>query len=292
MHPNTDRYVCPQPEKGARRNKVGGKGRFGMPKEAFGGDDSGGAAPEKQKKMGLSKFGLSPDANIRDVFWKILGGYAAAKKPGVELSTLGNDRFALMRAAVSVLSSQHGEQYGLSPKFIALYSLMMMVDGGWDDALAEYLETACEKKLGIKEDVIAGMRRLAGQEKYGKAIGECLSHMVRGRDTGAVALEYIPEVGSRDLVSALRKELMIIARGDIGQNQLNAIKAITLIREDEDARKSLIILLSHWDAHARMAAAEALLAIADNPDVKEAAAKRLPMERDEEIINLLKRIIS
>lgn len=263
-----------------------------MPKEAFGGDDTPGGAPEKQKKMGLGKFGLSPDANIRDVFWKIMGGYAAAKKPGVELSSLSNDRFALMRVAASVLSSQHGEQFGLSPKFIAQYSLMMMIDGGWDDALAEYLETACEKKLGIKGDVAAALKRLAAQERYGKAIGESLSQMVRGRESGAVALEFIAEVGSRELVLALKKELMIIARGDIGQNQLNAIKAITIISEDEEIRKSLVILLSHWDTQARFAAAEALQGISSHPDVKAAVAKRLDAERDEEIIRLLKRISS
>jgi hypothetical protein len=262
-----------------------------MPKEAFGGDDSSGSAPEK-KRIGLSRFGLSPDTNIRDVFWKIMGAYAATKKPGLELSTLANDRFAMMRVAISVLSSQHGERYGLAPKFIAIYTLMMILDGGWNDVFSEYLETACERKLGIKKEVASALKKLLAQEKYGKAIGESLSAMVRGRDTGAIALEYIADMESGGLVLALKKELMIIARGDIGQNQLNAIKAIALIREDEEIRKSLIILLSHWDAQARFAAAEALLGIPDKPDVKAAAAKRLESERDEEIIKLLKRMAS
>ncbi|MFH0885091.1 MAG: hypothetical protein V1861_05265 [Candidatus Micrarchaeota archaeon] len=262
-----------------------------MPKEAFGGDDSSRSAPEK-KKIGLSRFGLSPDANIRDVFWRIMGAYAATKKPGLELSTLANDRFALMRIAITVLSSQHGERYGLSPKFIASYSLMMIIDGEWNDAFSEYLEKACEKKLGIKKDVTSALKKLLAQEKYSKAIGESLGTMVRGRDSGAVALEYIADLESNELVLALKKELMIIARGDIGQNQLNAIKAIALIREDEEIRKSLIILLSHWDAQARFAAAEALLGMQDNPDVKAAVAQRLESERDEEIIKLLKRMAS
>jgi hypothetical protein len=263
-----------------------------MPREAFGGDDSSNPAPDKQKKMGLGRFGLSPDTNIRDVFWKIMGAYAATKKPGLELSSLANDRFALMRVAISVLSVQHGERYGLAPKFISLYSLMMILDGGWDDAFSEYLEKSCEKKLGIKKEVASALKKLLAQERYGKAIGESLAAMVRGRDTGAVALEYIAEMESAELALALKKELMIIARGDIGQNQLNAIKAIALIREDGEILKSLIILLSHWDAQARCAAAEALLGMQDNPDVKAAAEKRLETERDEEIIKLLKRISS
>ncbi len=263
-----------------------------MPKEAFGGgDDSSGPAPDK-KKIGLSKYGLSPDANIRDVFWRIMGAYAATKKPGQELSSLENDRFALMRVAISALSSQHGERYGLSPKFIAIYSLMMIIDGGWNDVFSEYLETSCEKKLGIKKDVSSALKKLLPQERYGKAVSESLGAMVRGRETSAAALEFIADMESDDIVLALKKELMIIARGDIGQNQLNAIKAIALIKDDEEIRKSIIILLSHWDAQARLAAAEALLGMCDNPEVKAAAAKRLEAERDEEIIKLLRRIAS
>lgn len=260
-----------------------------MPKEAFGGDDSGALPPEK-RKLGLGKFGLSPDANIRDVFWKVMGGYAAAKKPGLDLAALGNDRFALMRAAVAVLSSQQGERYGLAPRFIAIYSLMMIIDGGWPDALAEFLEKASERKLGIRKEVVHAIGKLLLQEKYGKAITEALASMVRGRSTGAAALEYLAEIKSQDVAGAMKKELMIIARGDIGQNQLNAIKAISLIKEDEEVRKSLIILLSHWDAQARLAAAEVLLGLPGHGDVRKAAAARLSSETDEEVRAALQKI--
>jgi hypothetical protein len=262
-----------------------------MPKEAFGGDDRGGGAPEK-RRMGLDRFGLSPDANIRDVFWRIMGAYAATKKPGLDLSTLDNDRFALVRVALSALSSQHGERYGLAPKFIAVYSLMMVVDGGWEDALSEYLENACERKLGIKKEVTHAMRRLLGQERYGKALAGTLGAMVRGRGTVPVALEYIADMESPEIVRALKKELMIIARGDIGQNQLNAIKAISLITDEEEIKKSFIILLSHWDAQARLAAAEVLCGLAKDIDVRAAAEKRLAAETDADIIKVLKRITS
>ncbi|MCI0504206.1 hypothetical protein L0Y65_05880 [Candidatus Micrarchaeota archaeon] len=260
-----------------------------MPKEAFGGDDGGSPAPEK-RKLGLGKFGLSPDTNIRDIFWRVLGGYAAAKKPGVDLSTLENDRFALVRVAIAVLSTQQGERYGLAPKFIAIYSLMMIIDGGWNDALVEFLEMACEKKLGIRKEASHAMKKLLAHEKYGKALSESLAAMVRGRDTGPVALEYLADMDSPQLASAMKKELMIIARGDIGQNQLNAIKAISQIRDDPEIRKSLVILLSHWDAQARLAAAEVLLEIADDGEVRQAAEKRLAAETDEEIRKLLQRI--
>jgi hypothetical protein len=262
-----------------------------MAKEAFGGDDSGGAPPPEKKKLGLGKFGLSPDTNIRDVFWRVLGAYAATRKPGLDLATLDNDRFSLIRVAIAVLSSQQGERYGLAPKFIALYSLMMIMDGGWNDALAEFLEKACERKLGIRSEVSHAMKKLLAQENYGKALSESLITMVRGRSTGAVALEYLAEIESEELAKAMKKELMIIARGDIGQNQLNAIKAISLIRDDEEVRKSLIILLSHWDAQARLAAAEVLVGMAADGEVRAGAEKRLASESDEGVRKLLQKIL-
>ena len=219
-----------------------------------------------------------------------MGGYAAARKPGTDLSGLGNDRFALMRAAISILSTQNSERYGLSPKFIALYSIMMMVDGGWDDALQDFLARSCEERLGIRKEIAHALRKLLPQEKYGKAITGALTAMSRGRENTAAAMEIIAEAASPELSRALKKELMIIARGDIGQSQLNAIRAIALIREDEEVKKSLIILLSHWDAGARLAAAEVLDGMRGDAEAASAAKARLPMETDEAIKRILKRI--
>jgi hypothetical protein len=262
-----------------------------MPKEAFGGDDGGGgaAAPGK-RKMGLDKFGLSPDANIRDVFWKVLGGYAAAKKPGADLARLADDRFALIRVAISVLGSQQHEHYGLAPKFIAIYTIMMIGDGGWTDALPEFLEAASEKKLGIRKDVAGAMKKLLPQEPYGKMLAECLAHMIRGRSRGSVALGYLAELGSAELALAMKKELMIIARGDIGEDQQNAIKAVSFIKDDEEVRKTLIVLLSHWDAQARLAAAEVLAGRGPDSEAAAAAERRLQSETDEDVKRCLERI--
>jgi hypothetical protein len=219
-----------------------------------------------------------------------MGSYAAAKKPGVDLQTLEHDRFALMRVAISVLSNPQSEHYGLAPKFIATYTLMMMVDGGWKDALAELMECACERKLGIRKEVSQAMKKLLVQERYGNALAEQLALMVRGRATSGIALEYIADIDSPELVRSMKKELMIIARGDIGQNQMNAIKAIASVKDDEEVKKSLIILLSHWDAQARLAAAGVLAGMPDDKDVQVAAGKRLASETDDEIKRLLRKI--
>ncbi|MEW6035760.1 MAG: hypothetical protein AB1529_04050 [Candidatus Micrarchaeota archaeon] len=261
-----------------------------MPKEAFGGDDSGGGAAPEKKRMGLDKFGLMPDANIRDVFWRLMASYAATKKPPEELPRLEQDRFALMRVAISVLSSPNAGDYGLAPKFIAQYSLMMMLDGGWKDALAEFLERSLERKLNMKDEVAGAIRRLMAQERYGKELSELLTAMVRGRGTSHIGLEYVAALEDPALCASMKKELMIIARGDIGRNQMNAIRAVSLLKGDDEVKRSLVVLLSHWDAQARHAAAEALGAYAGDAEVKSAAEKRLSSESDEEIKKLLKRL--
>jgi len=262
-----------------------------MPKETFGGDDEGGGGVEERKKLPLSKFGLSPDANIRDVFWKIMASYAATKKPGVDLSTLENDRIALIRVAVSVLSSPHSGYYGMSPRFMVNYTLMMMLDAGWEDTFVEFLEEASESRSDLGRNVMLCLRKLAsGQEGYAQKIRGYFAGMIRDRQTQAIALGYMAQIENPELAKALKKELIILARGDIGKNQLNAIKTISLLKNDDEVKKSLIILLSHWDREARLAAAEILRTMASDAEVKAAAKRKIPSESDGEIKKILETI--
>jgi hypothetical protein len=262
-----------------------------MPKEAFGGDDEGSEAVQEKKKMGLSKFGLAPDANIRDLFWRIMGSYAATKKPGVGLEEIEQDRFALMRIALSVLESQHSENYGLSPKFLATYTLMMLIDGGWKDAFSEFLRKGMESRSRIHIEIANALRRLLSSEPYRETIMGDLNSMMRSRDSSSDAVAYVAEIHSAELSKAMKKELIIIARGDIGQNQLNAINAVSLIKEDEDVKKSMIILLSHWDSAPRLAAAEVLLELKEDKEVRNAAQRRVASETDDDIKEILEKIV-
>jgi len=261
-----------------------------MPKEAFGGGDEGGGPPEEKKRLGLDRFGLSPDTNIRDVFWKIMGSYAATKKPGVELSTLEHDRFALMRVALSILSRDGKEHFGLSPRFITVYTIMMLLDGGWKDALEEFLSEGADEGGETIKIIAAALVKLFDNEQYKQSMGALFTEMLRGRGMAAVGLAYLPLMKNPELVRSCRTELMILAKGDIGQNQLNAIRAITLIREEEDIKRTLILLLSHWDVDARAASAEALQGMTGDAVVREAASRRLASESDEEIKKILQRL--
>ncbi len=259
-----------------------------MPKETFGGDDDE-EAPEEKRKLGLEKFELSPDVNIRDLFWRIMGSYAATKKPGIDLAPLEHDRFALMRSAVSVLSNPEGMQYGLSHRFISIYSIMMMLDADWKDVLMQFLELSLDKKLNLADNVKGALKKLAAQERYKEKLFHYMGEMLRKSGTSSVALRHIADIDEKELSQSLKKELIIFARGDIGENQQNAIRAVAAIKDDEAVRKSFIILLSHWDKEARMAAANALKGSKDD-DVRKAAAKRLETETDEQVKKALKRI--
>ena len=259
-----------------------------MPKEAFGGDIDD-EAPEERKKMGLDKFGLRPDTNIRDLFWKIMGSYAATKKPGIELEKLGEERFALMRVAVSVLSNPEGEKFGLPSKFISLYSSMMMLDGKWKDEFVEFLEISMNKKHDIFETVGGALRKLASQDEYKKIIYSYLMDMLRNNDNAPVALAHVAFIKDAELSMSLKKELIIFARGDIGKNQHNAIEAVSIIKDEPEVKKAFIILLSHWDKDARASAAKALVGIEDE-EVKKASREKLNSESDADIKRILKRI--
>ena len=261
-----------------------------MPRETFsGGDDSG--ADSAKKRPTLGRFGLAPDVNIRDVFWRIMASYMAAKKPGTDLRELDNDRIALVRVALAVLNSTHPGHSGMSPRFIARYSLAMMLDAGWDDAFVELLAGASQGKPKVKKDMIVELRALKSQADI-KKLADCFTTMLRNRETNAMALGYIAGIGSETLALAVKKELVIFARGDIGENQRNAIKAATLIKDDADIRKSLVVLLSHWDAEARLAAAEALAGAKDpGGEIARVVEKRLAEETDERVKQALKRIL-
>ncbi|MFH1784825.1 MAG: HEAT repeat domain-containing protein [Candidatus Micrarchaeota archaeon] len=261
-----------------------------MPKETFSGDDDkGGVLPPPKKKLVLDKFGLSPDVNIRDVFWKIMASYAATKKPGIDLTKLKHEVYALIRIALSAISNPKSESYGLSPKFIAYYTIMMIIDGNWNDNFVEFLSLSSDQKTAAKKDIIFALKKLMGQEKYREAITNALGSALRGKGSSSVALEYIAKLKSEQIVNTLKKELIIMARGDIGENQLNAIDAIAMIKSDEDVKKAFITLLSHWDVETRRAIVEILKTVKDE-DVKAAAEKRLPVENDERIRAVLAKL--
>ena len=258
-----------------------------MAKQTFGGDDDDEEevpVEEKKKPLDLSRYSTGPDVNIREVFWAILGSYATKKEPGVDLKTLEIDRFAIVRVAIGALDRPSPLYASMTPNYIARYTMMMLLDAGWSDGFVEFLEECLHRN---KKSIIVALRKLCTGE-YKDSIIENLRAMLRYRENSETVLKYLSELDNKEVVVALKKELIILARGDIGENQLNAISALSIL-EDEDVTKTMIVLLSHWDEAARMGAAE-VLAKSKSDEARSAAKKRLDQESDPQIIKLLQKI--
>jgi len=262
-----------------------------MPDQTFGGDDDeDGYIEEPQKPKDLHKYGLSPDRNIRDVFWDMMGSYAATKKPGRELSELTNDRFSLIRVAVTVLNNPQSQHYGLTPGFVARYTLMMLLDASWDDAFTEFLQE-CRDTRGKADSYIASsFKYVWKEEKYQNVAAELFRGMLRARMGAPTALYYIAILKNKQLAALLKRELIILARGDVGENQMNAITALSLFSDDADVIKTFQVLLAHWDAEIRLLAAQNLISHKKDSTIKAAAEKRLGLEQNEDVKKVLAKI--
>jgi len=260
-----------------------------MAKQTFGGDDDEGApVEEKKQKLRLDRFSGGPDVNVRELFWKIIGEYANGKGKDIDYAALEPDRFAIVRGAIGAIERPSPMHARMSQARIARYSLMMLLDSGWQDCFVEFLDECLRRH---KETLAKAMAKLATEEEYRQKVAENLKAMLRYRENGETALRYLAEIDVPSLAQELKKELIILARGDIGDNQQNAISALSCIIEDEEVGKTMVVLLSHWDESARFAAAGVLARNkALNDDVKAAAKRRLASESDPEIKKLLEKI--
>lgn len=257
-----------------------------MPKETFGGDDDEEAAPkEEAKKPNLSRYSTGPDLNIKNIFWQIMDSYSEGKGPGTDLQGLSMDRFAIVRSAISALSRPSPLHSGLDAGHIARYSIMLFLDAGWDDVLVEFLEE-CRPRL--RKAVVDGLEAVSRENEYSGRLVASFRAMLRYRENSEIALVYLGAMQDSRMSGELRKELIILARGDIGQNQLNAIWALSSL-DDDDTEKTMLALLSHWDDSARLAAAQVLLS-KPSEEAALAARGRLKSETNEEVLDILKKI--
>ncbi|NYZ77413.1 hypothetical protein H0O02_03805 [Candidatus Micrarchaeota archaeon] len=260
-----------------------------MEKQTFGGDDDSEQPAAQQKKLKLSKFELGPDYNIREIFWKIMASYATTKSPGMDLAGLHNQRIALMRSALSVMESRESGFYGLSPQFIARYAMMMALDAGWEDAFLELIGRARESRAESWQPVVQALKHLLASEKYRKKAVDCMKAGIRNSGSYPSILFYVPKIGDKELVSELKREISIYARGDVDENQLNALDSLAMLAGEEDVKGMLLSLLSHWNVDIRRKVAGIIKGVA--LDEKSAALinRRIEAEPDEEIKRVLKK---
>ena len=260
-------------------------------KQAFGGDDDSSNQPQSEpvKKLDLKKYASKPDMNIRDLFWDILASYAAKKPPAKEeLKALAHERMALMRIALSVLANPQSAYFGLSRNLTALYSMMLMLDASWEDAFEEFIIKSYEEEQEPAATVLSAIDRLCKITEYKENLKLIFKKMSKDHQKIEALFSYLAKTEENELISALKKEIMIIAKSDIEQNQHYAMIALSKIM-DLDVKNTLIGLIGHWDPETRKVAIE-LLKKEKDPNVIIAAKRQLGVENEPSIKKMLEKM--
>jgi len=262
-----------------------------MSKQTYGGDDEE-APSEETKRPKLSKFELAPDTNIRDLFWKIMASYAATKGPGMELSELYSQRFALEKASVAIMEGERSNLYGMSPRFVAQYTLMMFLDAGWEDAFLQFISDIKESKGDGWKAIVRALQNMLLSENYRALIRKYFQKAIRNQNTYQDVLFYLPRIKDAALIAEFKRELIIYARGDADEGQENAMKSLALLEGDEDAKEVILNLLKHWDADVRRKAATLIKDMKIDESGMEFIEKRAEAETNDEIKRMLMRKVS
>jgi|SRR3989344_914022 len=261
-------------------------------KQTHGGDDTGDEMPPpaEAKKPSLGKYAFAPDVNIRDIFWKIMDEYAARKGKEVDVGRYTGMRTALVRIACSVLKNPESAYHGLSLNLTAQYTLAMVLDGQWEDMFVVLLGENAGSSKKIRSRLIRGFEKLLVQEKYRTRITEYFQHAIKKGENAGPMLLCIAEIEDSTLVDALKKWILVIAQTDIETNQIYAISALAIRKDDPEVKQLFIRLLSHWDPQTRKAIA-AFLGKRTDAETAAAAQRQLPLETDPEVKKLLEKIV-
>ncbi len=264
------------------------------PAQAFGGDDDSSAAPLEVpvKKLDLKRYASKPDANIRDVFWEIMASYATKNQLIAEdLKPFESERHGLVKIGLSVIENPESAYYGISRNFAARYTLMMTIDGAWDDSFDEIIVSSYDKRKEPDKTLTTALNKIYEIDKYREYIKEAFKLMIKEHSTLEAVLAYIRIMKNKELINYLKKEILIVAKGDVESNQYNAMIALaTIMDEDEEAKTAIIYLVMHWDEETRKVAAT-LLKGNNDPRIPDTAKKQLVMESNEEVKKLLIKLI-
>ncbi len=239
---------------------------------AMGGDDDVEVVDEgKPSKPNLEKYSLSPDANIRDVFWKLLLGCAEERKE--EVKHFANHRHSLIKILLSVISSKEKPPFPISKKKMILCFLNLFQQEGWEDALKELLVLGGERASSAK---IIASAVIEWNNPY------LIKKLLRDRLASSSLLTILSYIKNASFIKHFKMELIIFARGDVGNNQYNAIRILSHLRDDFEVEETLIFLLSHWDERARLEAAKALKG-KKSEKIKSIVEMRLNIEENKEV---------
>lgn len=261
-----------------------------MPKYTHGGGDGGSDTGEPiKKRLILDKYSTGQDMNVRDILWNIMAAYATKKDMKNEIKKFSQSKTALSRIALSILENPESAYYGLSLNFVSLYSLMMMLDGGWNLEFREFLRSCYVDNTGYRK-IIGALKKLLLNKEYREQITRYFKELVSLPEYAEGTLAYINEIKDKILVESMKKELIIIARNDIDSSQRNAMSCLFLLNDQQDTVVLISQLLTHWDELTREHAAT-LLRDSQDENALKIARSQFAIESNPKIKKLLGRII-
>ncbi len=253
------------------------------------GDDKGGGKEPVKKHLNLDKYSSGPDMNIRDSFWAIMAAYATKKNMKNEVKIFSHSKVALSRIAISILENPESAYRGLSPNFVSLYTLMMMLDGEWSDEFKEFLCKIYTENISYRK-IVRALKKLLAQKDYREQIINYFRDMIYSPQCSEATLAYMSEIKDKPLVESMKKELIIIARNDIDLTQRNAMSCLFLLNDQPDVILLLSQLLVHWNELTREHAAN-LLKNTTDAAVLRIVKSQFEIENNPKIKKLLAKII-
>ncbi|MBN2478375.1 hypothetical protein JXB01_03745 [Candidatus Micrarchaeota archaeon] len=262
---------------------------YGM-KQTHGGGDDIEYEDEEEKKINLSKYLENSDYNLSGVLEKILLAYKKEQDIRKELEKLKHERMALFRIALRNIESggEIEKKLRMGRTDIAYYSILVLLDMEWYDVFSKMV-TETFKKEGHPPQIIVAMNK-AFQKNKEKFI-EFIEEMITDIDNEEV-ISLVSEMGNKDLVSSLKKELIFIARDDIGKNKSNAIHSLSLLCGDREVVETYKKILSGPLKEGKEDVLNSLMLCKKiDEELLNLLKEMVPKEKNAHLVSLMKRII-
>ncbi|MFP3950358.1 MAG: hypothetical protein ACLFUZ_04700 [Candidatus Micrarchaeia archaeon] len=240
--------------------------------------------------MKMSKHKLSSDINPREIFWAIVGAYREGEGFEELVKKYSGIREALVNIGCSVLQEpSKSYRIRIARTKLAKCLFSMIVTGRWGDVLERALSNLYLRKKGPNLQMLMAFGDSFSENK--EIVGPWLKSLLCEERPSEEVLGYVEGVGDRELVKYLRTELLNIARTEINESQILAMKSLEmLLPGDREVGKMFIDMMDDWDMETKEVALKTL-AKYSIPEAGKKAVSIYTYEPDEKFRMVLEQII-
>ncbi|MBD3389410.1 hypothetical protein GF415_00450 [Candidatus Micrarchaeota archaeon] len=214
------------------------------------------ALPEDIVKM--AKHKLSSDINPREIFWAMVSAYKEGEGFGELVKKYSGIREALVNIGCSVLHEpSKSYRVRIARTKLAKCLFSMIVKGRWGDVMERALSNLYERKKGPSLQMLMAFGDGFSENK--EVVGPWLKSLLSEERPSEEVLGYVEGVGDRELVEYLRADLLNIARTEINEAQVLAMKSLEmLLPGDSEVGKMFIDMMDDWDMETKEVALKTL----------------------------------